>query len=282
MPGITSPNSSDGLFPALRALSRADSEQRLAQIRLATARRLNRGADDPAGLIAAENLDARLTELEAQARSAERADAIARTADAALAEVSSLAQEAASLAVASANTAALSTEELDANQAQIDSIAQSIGRALSGASFNGTPLFNGDLSLGVAGAILDLPALTPASLGLTEVNAQPLALADTVSGQPGSLVFSPAAASAIFSSVIGTVATLRGSIGAFQSVALAPLAASLAVEAVNTQDALSSIRDADFAREASAMARSDALAAASLAALTTASTAPARALDLLG
>ena len=52
--------------------------------RLSSGLRINRGADDPAGLIASENLSAAIASLDAQSRGMDRADAVANVADGAL------------------------------------------------------------------------------------------------------------------------------------------------------------------------------------------------------
>src|SRR5687767_9682481 len=114
--------------------------------KLATGYRINRGADDPAGLIASEQLRGTLAALEAELRMLERTDHQAATADGALGEVSDMLVEARGLAVANANDAGLSDLEKQANQAQIDSILVSVDRVSRSTSFNGTKLLDGSFS----------------------------------------------------------------------------------------------------------------------------------------
>ena len=111
--------------------------------RLSTGLRINRGKDDPAGLIASQNLRAEKASLNAAIGNAERADQVVNIAEGGLTEISGLLTELQSLVTQTANTAGLSKEEKEANQLQIDSILQTIDRVASSTSFQGAKLLNG-------------------------------------------------------------------------------------------------------------------------------------------
>lgn len=113
--------------------------------RLSTGLRINRGKDDPAGLIASENLRAEKSSLNAAISNAERADQVSNIAEGGLQEVSGLLTELQGLTTASANSAGLSDQEKKANQLQIDSILQTIDRVAGATSFQGKRLLNGNL-----------------------------------------------------------------------------------------------------------------------------------------
>lgn len=113
--------------------------------RLSTGLRINRGKDDPAGLIASENLRSEKASLNAAIGNAERADQVANIAEGGLQEVSGLLTELQGLVTSSANGAGLSADEKAANQLQIDSILQTIDRIASATSFQGKKLLNGNL-----------------------------------------------------------------------------------------------------------------------------------------
>jgi len=126
--------------------------------RLSTGLRINRGADDPAGLIASENLRAEKTGLGQAIANAERAEQVVNIAEGGLQEVSGLLNELEGLITATANTAGLSDEEKKANQLQIDSVLQTIDRIASSTSFQGNRLLNGNLdyaATAVAGDVSD-------------------------------------------------------------------------------------------------------------------------------
>ncbi len=117
--------------------------------RLSTGLRINRGKDDPAGLIASENLRSEKSALNAAIGNAERADQVANIAEGGLQEISNLMTELQGLITATANTAGLSKSEKEANQLQIDSILQTIDRIADATSFQGNKLLNGRLDFNV-------------------------------------------------------------------------------------------------------------------------------------
>ncbi|MBL9031264.1 MAG: flagellin [Phycisphaerae bacterium] len=119
--------------------------------RLSTGLRVNRGKDDPAGLIASENLRSELKSLNAAIGNSERADQVVNIAEGGLQEVSTLLTELQGLVTASASDAGLSESEKAANQLQIDSILQTIDRIASATSFQGTKLLNGNFDYRVSG-----------------------------------------------------------------------------------------------------------------------------------
>jgi flagellin len=111
--------------------------------RLSTGLRINRGKDDPAGLIASENLRAEKKAIASAISNAERAEQVMNVAEGGLQEIQNLLVELQSLVAASANEAGLSQEEKNANQLQIDSILETIDRLANDTSFQGTKLLNG-------------------------------------------------------------------------------------------------------------------------------------------
>lgn len=119
--------------------------------RLSTGLAINRGADNPSGLIASEKLRSEKVALSAAISNAERADQIASIAEGGLQEISSLLLEVQSLVGQNANTSGLSQAEKEANQLQVDSILQTIDRIASTTSFAGTKLLNGSLDFTVSG-----------------------------------------------------------------------------------------------------------------------------------
>ncbi|MEM9420610.1 MAG: flagellin [Planctomycetota bacterium] len=111
--------------------------------RLSTGLRINRGADDPAGLIASESLRSEKASITAAISNAERAEQVVNIAEGGLQEINNLLLEVQSLVGQSANDAGLSADEKEANQLQIDSILQTIDRISETTSFQGTKLLNG-------------------------------------------------------------------------------------------------------------------------------------------
>src|SRR3954468_21019856 len=101
---------------AQRVLKKNNTQLNTSLERLSTGLKINRGADNPAGLIASENLRSEKTGITTAIDNAERASNIIGTAEGGLTEVSSLMNELQSLVGQAPNTGGLSKEELQANQ----------------------------------------------------------------------------------------------------------------------------------------------------------------------
>lgn len=119
--------------------------------RLSTGVRINRGKDDPAGLIISNRLGSEINGLSQGVKNSERASSVISTAEGSLNEVADLLTSIKSLVVEAANTGALSSEERTANQLQIDSAIESITRISNSASFGGLKLLNGSLDYVLSG-----------------------------------------------------------------------------------------------------------------------------------
>lgn len=158
--------------------------------RLSTGLAINRGADNPAGLIASENLRSEKAAITAAIANAERADQVINIAEGGLQEVSALLLELQGLVGESANEAGLSTEEKQANQLQIDSILQTIDRIASSTSFQGSKLLNGTYDFTVTGQAATINAFTinAAKLGFGETRDVEIVV--TASAQHGALFLS--------------------------------------------------------------------------------------------
>ena len=144
-------NSNVTALQAIHQLAKNQSDLTLRLERLSSGLRINRGADDPAGLIASEGLRSELRGLGAAIENSERAINVISTADGALREVSALLLDIRGLINRSANEGALSPTEVQANQLQIDSILESINRIANTTQFNGKKLLNGQLGYTVSG-----------------------------------------------------------------------------------------------------------------------------------
>ena len=131
---------------AQRSLSNANTQLSTSLQRLSTGLKINTGADDPAGLIASQNLQAEQTGINQAIDNANRANNVIGTAEGGLNEVSNLLNQVEGLVNQSANTGGLSTAEVAANQLQVDSILSTINRISGSTSFDGTQLLNGNLS----------------------------------------------------------------------------------------------------------------------------------------
>jgi len=121
--------------------------------RLSTGLRINRGADDPAGLIVSERLRTEISGVNQAVSNIERASNVIATTEAALQEINTLLVSIKGLTIEAANTGAFSEQEIEANQLQIDSAVESITRISNTASFAGLKLLNGSLDYLTSGVV---------------------------------------------------------------------------------------------------------------------------------
>lgn len=119
--------------------------------RLSTGYRINRGKDDPAGLIASETLRSEIAAIGSAIDNARKADNVISVAEGGLQEISNLLVELESLTDHTANEAAMSTEEVAANQLQVDSILSTINRIATSTEYQGKKLLDGSLDYTTSG-----------------------------------------------------------------------------------------------------------------------------------
>jgi flagellin len=137
---------------AQRSLSKNNQALNTSLERLSTGLRINSGADDPSGLIASEALKAEQTGISTAIDNANRATNIIGTAEGGLNEVSNLLNQLQGLVNQSANTGALSSDEISANQLQVDSILNTVNRIANSTSFQGKNLLDGSLAYTLSSA----------------------------------------------------------------------------------------------------------------------------------
>ncbi len=152
-------------------LQRANADLNVRLERLATGVRINRGADDPAGLIVSERLRSEVSGLDQAVKNSERASSVIATAEAAMSEIANLLTSVQGLIVEAANTGGISDEERKANQLQIDSAIESITRIANATGFGGLKLLNGELDYILSG--LATSAITKARVFGANFNGQP-------------------------------------------------------------------------------------------------------------
>ena len=128
-----------------RNLARTSADLAMRLQRLSTVLRINRGADDPAGLIVSERLRSEIKGISQAIANSERASSVIATTEGYLAEAADLLLSMKALIVGAANTGGVSREEIEANQLQVDSAIDSITRISNTASFAGLQLLNGSM-----------------------------------------------------------------------------------------------------------------------------------------
>jgi flagellin len=178
---------------AQRSLQR--SQQSLSETlnRLSTGLRINRGADDPSGLIASEGLRSEITGIDQAIGNSQRASNVIATTEGALNEVASLLLNIKSMVIEAANTGALSQEEISANQLQVDSAIESITRISNTTTFAGLRLLDGSLDYITSGVQnSDIASLRINQANFGGQQALPVDVDVITSARPGELRFTGA------------------------------------------------------------------------------------------
>ncbi|MCL6475220.1 MAG: flagellin, partial [Firmicutes bacterium] len=118
---ITAMNALRGLGQTTEAFARSIE-------RLSSGMRINRGADDPAGLIISENLRAQMVGMSQAVSNAQDAANLLKTAEGGLDEIHNLLRTMRQLAVHASNTGVNDQTALQADQTQIRSALESLNR----------------------------------------------------------------------------------------------------------------------------------------------------------
>jgi flagellin len=191
---------------AQQALSTSQSQLQTSLQRLSTGLKINSGEDDPAGLIVSNELQSQIAGINQAVNNSTQANNVIATAEGALNEVSSLLLNIQSLVVQSANSGAESSDEISANQLQVDSAVQSITRIADSTTFAGQHLIDGSLNYITSGVnTSQIKALSISQADLGEQGSIPVNVNVVTSAQPAKLEFVGSAIGASVTLDIGGV-----------------------------------------------------------------------------
>ena len=253
---------------------------------LSSGLRINKAADDAAGLAVSEKLRNQVRGLNQAQRNAQDGISLIQTAEGALSETHSLLGRMRELAVQSANDTLSNSDRLHI-QAEVNQLLSEVDRIANATQFNKISLLNNsgsttDVLLHV-GANRDTGANdNQITLSITGSDAVALGVDALASTGAVSLTTQSGANSAIsaLDTAIETISTTRGQLGAYQN-RLDSMINSLGVASENAGAANSRIRDADVAKAVSEMVRTQILQQSTMAVLAQANQAPQMALQLL-
>lgn len=257
---------------AHRQLQGTDNSLALSIEKLSSGFRINRAADDPAGLAISENLRAQVTGLGQAISNSSDAVNMIKTAEGALAEVHTLLRTMRNLALHAANTGTNDSTAVDADQAQVTSSLTALDRIANNTQFGTKKLLDGTAT-GLAFQV-GANANQTTSLDIDSVLAADLSIDDIDVSDDAQ------AAITALDAAISTVSTLRAELGATQRD-LESNITSLGVAKENIAASESTIRDADMAAEMVTFTRNNILMQAGTAMLTQANQAPMALLQLL-
>jgi flagellin len=157
-------NSNPEALSSHRYLLQTEGKLQKSMERLSSGYRINRAADDAAGLAISEKLQAQIKGLDQAQRNAQDAVSLVQTAEGSLDEVHEMLQRVRELAVQFKN-GTLSTNDQQAIQSEINQLASEIERIGSTVQFNGVMLLNsaGTISFQVGandGEIITVPTVS--------------------------------------------------------------------------------------------------------------------------
>ena len=136
-------NNNIAALTAQRYLGKNNDAMTVSLERLSSGMRINRAADNPAGMVTSEKQRAQIAGLNQAIENTERGVSMIQTAEAALTEINSLLTKVRGLALDSANTSVNDADSLAANQAEIDDALAAIDRIASTAQFGSKKLLDG-------------------------------------------------------------------------------------------------------------------------------------------
>jgi flagellin len=276
---------------AQRNLSQTQSSFFKAIEQLSSGQRINKAADDAAGLAVSEKLKNQVRGLNQAQRNAQDAISLMQVAEGSLSETHNILARIRELAVQSSNDTLTDPDRIHI-QAEVDQLLSEVDRIATSAQFNGKSLLVGT-SASQTALVFHIGANNgdEVSVSLSSIDARGVGLAvsalgsanyATTAGQLSSMSFQTSANASIktLDTAIETVSKARGLLGAVQN-RMASAVNSLGVASENTGAANSRIRDADVAQSISEMVRTQILQQSTMAVLAQANQAPQMALQLL-
>jgi len=163
-------NTNTTALNALRNLQSTTNAVATSIERLSSGLRINRAADDPAGLIISENLRAQIDGMNQAVANSQDAMNLIKTAEGALNEINMLLRSIRTLAVHAANTGVNDSGAVRADQSQIDSAIASIDRIATQTQFGTKKLLDG--TSGITSSVIDTKRLAGIYIGGTFDAAQ--------------------------------------------------------------------------------------------------------------
>ena len=178
---------------AYRNLNVSDGQMAKSLEKLSSGFRINRAADDAAGLSISEGMRSQIGGLKVAVRNAQDGISVVQTAEGALTEVHSLLQRARDLSVQAANTGGNDAAARTAASTEVDQIVNEVNRISASTAFGGKNLLDGSqtagftFQVGAGTAATDKVTVNIASMsaaGLSLTGTAATSAAGTLGGAP--------------------------------------------------------------------------------------------------
>lgn len=273
-------NTNVSALNAYRNLSGTQGSLGSSLEKLSSGFRINRAADDAAGLAISEGMRSQIGGMKQAVRNAQDGISLVQTAEGALQEVHSILQRMRDLSVQGANdtnnTAARSNIATEMGQ-----LTEELDRIAKSTEFNGTKLLTGMTSATALNFQVGAAGNTDSRIKVDLSEANVSSVATAVSGLSVASHASAQAAISAIDAQISNVSTARANLGAYQN-RFDHTIKNLNVAVENLSASESRIRDTDMAQEMMNFTRSQILSQAGTAMLAQANQVPQGVLRLLG
>jgi flagellin len=275
---------------AYRNLSVTDGQQAKSLEKLASGFRINRAADDAAGLAISEGLRSQIGGLKVAARNSQDAISVIQTAEGALTETHSILQRMRDLTVQASNAGANDTNSQAALQTEANALGKELDRISGKTTFNGVELldgaYDGTFQVGYASGDTIAVAINAdidndtTTAGVAFDAKALLVGEDDGAGNTKALDLTAAGTLDAIDNAIKAVSSSRANLGAMQN-RFEHVVNSVNISIENLSASESRIRDTDMAQEMTSFTRSQILTQAGTAMLAQANSAPQGVLSLL-
>jgi len=290
-------NNNIAALNSYRNLSTTQNDLSKSLEKLSSGLRINRAADDAAGLAISEGLRSQINGTKQAVRNAQDGISVVQTAEGALTETHSILQRMRTLSVQAANSGGLSADAKTNIQDEIGELTKELDRISATTEFNGTKLLDGsyDASFQVGANVSESDKIrvtiangvSSEALGVDELDVTAAGTPGTPE-QPGPPVVpavpgTPSGAEEaidLIDTAIASVSKQRSQLGAVQN-RFDHTINNLNVAVENLSASESRIRDTDMAQEMVQFTRSQILSQAGTAMLAQAKNLPQSVLQLL-
>ncbi|MDI6785652.1 MAG: flagellin [bacterium] len=241
--------------------------------KLSSGYRINRAADDAAGLAVSEKMRTQVNGLNQAKRNAQDGISLVQTAEAGMHEIHSMLQRMRTLAVQTSNGTYTSTDR-KLVQAEVAQLLQEIDRLASATQFNELQVLktSGSVRFHVGANKDEILAATMQKVGVSELK---------IKGMTISTVAKAEVAIASLTSAINRISTQRSDLGAIQN-RLDHTLNAIGIASENMAASEARIRDLDMAQEMMGFTKNQILLQAGTSMLSQANQMPQNVLGLLG
>jgi len=259
---------------AYRNLSATQADLSKSLEKLSSGLRINRAADDAAGLVISEKLRSQVSGLGVAVRNAQDGISVVQTAEGALTETTSILQRMRDLAVQANNVGGVDSSAQAAAQTEVDQLAKELDRIATTTKFGSKSLLNGSFTGASGDFLVGSNAGETINVGIANMSFTGLGFTGTT------LSVTAASGLASIDAALSTVGSTRGTLGAVQN-RLEHTISNLSVAKENLAASESRIRDTDMADEMTKFTRSNILQQAGTAMLAQANSQSQGVLQLL-